>query len=106
MYEYLLDAESQMEAEKASNSEVSRSADGVHSVPVAAGAGDTNICGGIVQLYWDFILGRSLDVNEHVRQGALKVVMQFTPSVCSHPFFLQLVPCGPTNLEYPRHLLH
>lgn len=79
-----------MEAEKASNSEVSRSADGVHSVPVAAGAGDTNICGGIVQLYWDFILGRSLDVNEHVRQGALKVVMQFTPSVCSHPFFYSL----------------
>ncbi|KAK4393180.1 Sister chromatid cohesion protein SCC2 [Sesamum angolense] len=70
MYEYLVDAERQMEPDKAGNTEVTRSADGVHSVPVAAGAGDTNICGGIVQLYWDIILGRSLDVNEHVRQAA------------------------------------
>lgn len=43
------------------------------SVPVAAGAGDTNICGGIVQLYWDHILGRCLDVDDIVRQSALKV---------------------------------
>jgi len=28
------------------------------SMPVTAGAGDTNICGGIIQLYWDNILGR------------------------------------------------
>ncbi|KAL0377584.1 UNVERIFIED_CONTAM: Sister chromatid cohesion protein SCC2 [Sesamum radiatum] len=74
MYEYLLDAERQMEPDKAGNTEVTRSVDVVHSVPVAAGAGDTNICGGIVQLYWDIILGRSLDVNEHVRQAALKIV--------------------------------
>ncbi|KAL9157838.1 hypothetical protein ABFS82_08G029700 [Erythranthe guttata] len=74
MYEYLLDAESQMEIDKASNGEVTHSVEGVHSVSVAAGAGDTNICGGIVQLYWDFILGRSLDINEHVREAAIKIV--------------------------------
>lgn len=72
MFEYLLDAESRMEPDKASNDNNSHSADR-GSVPVAAGAGDTNICGGIVQLYWDGILGRSLDANEHVRQAALKV---------------------------------
>lgn len=79
MYEYLLDAESRMVPDKASNDEVTQSVNGV-SVPVAAGAGDTNICGGIVQLYWDSILGRSLDANEHVRQAALKVVAIF----CTH----------------------
>ncbi|XP_050939139.1 sister chromatid cohesion protein SCC2-like isoform X2 [Cucumis melo] len=45
------------------------------SVPVAAGAGDTNICGGIVQLYWERILGRSLDLNGQVRQIALKAIV-------------------------------
>jgi cohesin loading factor subunit SCC2 len=73
MYEYLLDAESQMETDKASNNVIHCSVEGDHSVPVAAGAGDTNICGGIVQLYWDNILGRCLDFNEQVRQFALKV---------------------------------
>jgi cohesin loading factor subunit SCC2 len=42
-------------------------------VPVAAGAGDTNICGGIIQLYWSSILERCLDTNDQVRQSALKV---------------------------------
>ncbi|KAA0032103.1 protein transport protein SFT2-like [Cucumis melo var. makuwa] len=45
------------------------------SVLVAAGAGDTNICGGIVQLYWERILGRSLDLNGQVRQIALKAIV-------------------------------
>ncbi|XP_050937901.1 uncharacterized protein LOC127148400 isoform X1 [Cucumis melo] len=45
------------------------------SVPVAAGAGDTNICGGIVQLYWERILGRSLDLNGQVHQIALKAIV-------------------------------
>lgn len=72
MYEYLLDAENQMGTDGATNGE-DYSTDGGESVPVAAGAGDTNICGGIVQLYWDNILGRCLDVNEQVRQYALKV---------------------------------
>ncbi|XP_052198157.1 sister chromatid cohesion protein SCC2 isoform X2 [Diospyros lotus] len=74
IYEYLLDAESQMGTDKASNNGVTCSEDGGHSVPVAAGAGDTNICGGIIQLYWDNILGRCLDVNEQVRQSAVKIV--------------------------------
>lgn len=73
LLEYLLDAESQMETDKASDDQVQYTVEGGHSVPVAAGAGDTNICGGIVQLYWDNILGRCLDFNEEVRQSALKV---------------------------------
>ncbi|KAI8536969.1 hypothetical protein RHMOL_Rhmol10G0298400 [Rhododendron molle] len=43
-----------------------------HIVPVAAGAGDTNIRGGVIRLYWGNILRRCLDVNEQVRQSALK----------------------------------
>lgn len=74
MYEYLLDAESQMETDKARANEVTHPIEGGHSVPVAAGAGDTNICGCIVQLYWDKILTRSLDANVQIRQAALKVV--------------------------------
>lgn len=72
MYEYLLDAENQMGTDNGCNGEETCTTDG-QSVPVAAGAGDTNICGGIVQLYWDKILGRCLDVDEKVRQCALKV---------------------------------
>ena len=73
MYEYLLDAESQLGSDDASNNAVHYSVEGSQAVPVAAGAGDTNICGGIVQLYWDNILGRCLDSNVQVRQTALKV---------------------------------
>lgn len=77
MYEYLLDAESQMGADKSSNDDVKYAVDGDRSVPVAAGAGDTNICGGIVQLYWDSILRTCLDINEQVRQSAVKVKANF-----------------------------
>lgn len=73
MYEYLLDAESQMGTDKTSNYVAHHPVEGSNSVPVAAGAGDTNICGAIIQLYWDNILGRCLDFNEQVRQTALKV---------------------------------
>ena len=73
MFEYLLDAESQMGTDKASDNVAA--VENGQSVPVAAGAGDTNICGGIVQLYWDNILGRCLDLNEQVRQSALKVII-------------------------------
>ncbi|EPS72382.1 hypothetical protein M569_02375, partial [Genlisea aurea] len=72
MLEYLLDAESRMQPEKAGEDEVNNSIDA--AVAVAAGAGDTNICGGIIQLYWSSILQRSLDVNEHVRNAALKIM--------------------------------
>ncbi|VFQ68533.1 unnamed protein product [Cuscuta campestris] len=75
MYEYLLDAESQMGVvNETGGSEANNSTDSRHCVPVASGAGDTNICGGIVQFYWDKILGRSLDANEQVRQSALKIM--------------------------------
>lgn len=74
MYEYLLDAESQLEVDTASKDDVVQyTAEGGNSVPVAAGAGDTNICGGIVQLYWNSLLERCLDMSEQVRQSALKV---------------------------------
>jgi len=73
MYEYLLDAESQMGTDKDDDNVAGYTVGAGQSVPVAAGAGDTNICGGIVQLYWDNILGRCLDFNEQVRQSALKV---------------------------------
>ncbi|XP_060189126.1 sister chromatid cohesion protein SCC2 isoform X1 [Lycium barbarum] len=85
MYEYLLDAESQMGADNASENEVSNTAVGGPSVPVAAGAGDTNICGGIVQLYWAKILERCLDVNEQVRQSALKIVEVVLRQGLVHP---------------------
>jgi cohesin loading factor subunit SCC2 len=73
MFEYLLDAESKMETDKVDGNVPGHLVGAGQSVPVAAGAGDTNICGGIIQLYWDNILGRCLDLNEHVRQTALKV---------------------------------
>eukprot|EP00257_Ricinus_communis_P019908 XP_015579021.1 sister chromatid cohesion protein SCC2 [Ricinus communis] len=85
MYEYLLDAESQMGTDKASNNPNPYPVEGAHIVPVAAGAGDTNICGGIVQLYWDNILGRCLDFSEQVRQTALKIVEVVLRQGLVHP---------------------
>lgn len=75
MYDYLLDAESQMGTDQPDDGAAPTAAvdGGGPSVPVAAGAGDTNICGGIVQFYWEKVLGRSLDLNGQVRQTALKV---------------------------------
>lgn len=81
IYEYLLDAESQMGTEKTSNV-ASHPMDAGHSVPVAAGEGDTNICGGIIQLYWDNILGRCLDENEQVRLSAVKVRTLSSEGIC------------------------
>ncbi|PIN06625.1 Sister chromatid cohesion protein SCC2/Nipped-B [Handroanthus impetiginosus] len=111
MYEYLLDAESRMDPDKASNSDVPHPVDGVHIVPVAAGAGDTNICGGIVQLYWRSILGRSLDVNEHVRQAALKIVEIVLRQGLVHPItcvpYLIALETDPheVNSKLAHHLL-
>lgn len=76
LFEYLLDAEHQMENDKAGDDTVAYNT-AAGSVPVAAGAGDTNICGGIIQLYWNSILGRCLDASEEVRQSALKVTSDF-----------------------------
>jgi cohesin loading factor subunit SCC2 len=74
MHEYLLDAESQMETDKTGNNAALHPVEGSNSVHVAAGAGDANICGGIVQLYWDRILGRCFDFHDQVRQTALKAI--------------------------------
>lgn len=110
MYEYLLDAENQMGTDGASNGE-DYSTDAGQSVPVAAGAGDTNICGGIVQLYWDNILGRCLDVNEQVRQYALKIVEVVLRQGLVHPItcvpYLIALVADPqdTNAKLAHHLL-
>ncbi|XP_059644870.1 sister chromatid cohesion protein SCC2 [Cornus florida] len=111
MYEYLLDAESQMELDKANDNVVNYSVDGGHSVPVAAGAGDTNICGGIVQLYWDSILGRCVDVNDQVRQSALKIVEVVLRQGLVHPItcvpYLIALETDPqeANSKLAHHLL-
>ncbi|MCI19964.1 nipped-B-like protein-like [Trifolium medium] len=48
MFEYLLDAKSKMETDKVDGNDVpGHSVRAGHNVPVAAGAGDTNICGGL-----------------------------------------------------------
>ncbi|GKV08789.1 hypothetical protein SLEP1_g20372 [Rubroshorea leprosula] len=111
LYEYLLDAESQMGTDKANDDAVHRSVEGGHSVPVAAGAGDTNICGGIVQLYWDNILGRCLDINEQVRQSALKIVEVVLRQGLVHPItcvpYLIALEADPleVNQKLAHHLL-
>jgi cohesin loading factor subunit SCC2 len=74
LYEYLRDAESQLTADSTGKPTVPYATNGGSEVPVAAGAGDTNICGGIIQLYWNSILERSLDTNDQVRHAALKVI--------------------------------
>ncbi|KAK3005952.1 hypothetical protein RJ639_017655 [Escallonia herrerae] len=109
MHEYLLDAESQMATDKAN--EVTYSVEGGNSVPVAAGAGDTNICGGIVQLYWDKILGRCLDLHEQVRQSALKIVEVVLRQGLVHPItcvpYLIALETDPqeVNSKLAHHLL-
>ena len=85
MYDYLLDAESQMGTDAASDNVIHYNVEGGNAVSVAAGAGDTNICGGIVQLYWDNMLARCLDLNEQVRQSAIKVCIGLLCSVTGSP---------------------
>ncbi|KAL5741371.1 hypothetical protein ACOSP7_028103 [Xanthoceras sorbifolium] len=111
LYEYLLDAESQLETDKVSDNVVQSTVEDVHSVPVAAGAGDTNICGGIVQLYWDKILDRCLDSNEQVRQSALKIVEIVLRQGLVHPItcvpYLIALETDPleVNSKLAHHLL-
>eukprot|EP00850_Spirogloea_muscicola_P009938 SM000057S18368 [mRNA] locus=s57:218809:228803:+ [translate_table: standard] len=54
-------------------------------VSIAAGAGDSNACGGIVQLHWDSILRCCLDLKADVRQAALKVVEMALRHGLIHP---------------------
>nr|CAB3455479.1 unnamed protein product [Digitaria exilis] len=63
LYEYLRDAESQLTADSTEKPPVRSTISGGSVVPVAAGAGDTNICGGIIQLYWSSILESTSDVD-------------------------------------------
>lgn len=46
--------------------EIDEKFNGDSVVLVVVGVGDSNICGGIIQLYWDLILERCLDYNEEV----------------------------------------
>ncbi|XP_019090431.1 PREDICTED: nipped-B-like protein B [Camelina sativa] len=111
MYEYLLDAEKQLGSEKASDNIVKTIEQGGHAVPVAAGAGDTNICGGIVQLYWDKILGRCLDFDDQIRQTALKIVEVVLRQGLVHPItcvpYLIALETDPqeANQKLAHHLL-
>ncbi|KAF7851562.1 hypothetical protein BT93_L3652 [Corymbia citriodora subsp. variegata] len=110
VYEYLLDAEAQMGTEVTSN-EANYTNDSSQSVPVAAGAGDTNMCGGIVQLYWDRILERCLDQNAQVRQTALKIVEVVLRQGLVHPItcvpYLIALETDPqeVNAKLAHHLL-
>lgn len=110
MYEYLQDAERQMENDTTDNDTTIHNAD-AGSVPVAAGAGDTNICGGIVQLYWNSILGRCLDADEDVRQSALKIVEIVLRQGLVHPItcvpYLIALETDPqeANSKLAHHLL-
>ncbi|KAH0969516.1 hypothetical protein GBA52_028601 [Prunus armeniaca] len=74
-----------MGTDAASNNVIQYSVEGGNAVSVAAGAGDTNICGGIVQLYWDNMLARCLDLNEQVSQSALKIVEVVLRQGLVHP---------------------
>ncbi|KAI3665842.1 hypothetical protein L6452_44477 [Arctium lappa] len=111
LYEYLLDAESQMENDKAEDDTITYNTDAGRSVPVAAGAGDTNICGGIIQLYWNSILGRCLDANEQVRQSAIKIVEIVLRQGLVHPItcvpYLIALETDPqeANSKLAHHLL-
>ncbi|XP_010550011.1 PREDICTED: nipped-B-like protein B isoform X2 [Tarenaya hassleriana] len=111
MYEYLLDAENQLGSDKANDSTVKHTEQGGQAVPVAAGAGDTNICGGIVQLYWDKILGRCLDFDDQVRQTALKIVEVVLRQGLVHPItcvpYLIALETDPleANQKLAHHLL-
>ncbi|XP_061369299.1 sister chromatid cohesion protein SCC2 isoform X2 [Gastrolobium bilobum] len=111
MFEYLLDAESKMETDKADDNVAEYSVGAGQSVPVAAGAGDTNICGGIVQLYWDNILGRCLDFSDQVRQTALKIVEIVLRQGLVHPItcvpYLIALETDPleSNSKLAHHLL-
>ncbi|AES74937.2 putative chromatin regulator PHD family [Medicago truncatula] len=111
MFEYLLDAESKMETEEVDGKVPGHSVRAGQSVPVAAGAGDTNICGGIIQLYWNNILGRCVDFNTQVRQSALKIVEVVLRQGLVHPItcvpYLIALETDPleSNSKMAHHLL-
>ncbi|KAI5058048.1 hypothetical protein GOP47_0026218 [Adiantum capillus-veneris] len=73
-YDYLVDVEEKMGLEEGEDDMAGKGRQEPGAVPVAAGAGDSNICGGIIQLHWDDILEQCLDIDDQVRQAAVKVV--------------------------------
>ena len=98
IYEYLLDAESQMVKDSANtNLTVPPPEDLESKVPVAAGAGDSNICGGIIQLYWDNILELCIDSNEQVRQSSVKVPF--------HLFFCSFHPTHNFQMDFMQQIV-
>ncbi|KAI4375279.1 hypothetical protein MLD38_013167 [Melastoma candidum] len=110
VYEYLLDAERQMgTAGEVTGAQATKERG--NSVPVAAGAGDTNICGGIIQLYWERILERCLDYYDQVRQTALKIVEIVLRQGLVHPItcvpYLIALETDPreSNSKLAHHLL-
>ncbi|XP_071703668.1 sister chromatid cohesion protein SCC2 [Rutidosis leptorrhynchoides] len=111
LYEYLLDSERQLEDDKPEIDPIINNNTDARSVPVAAGAGDTNICGGIIQLYWNSILGRCLDADEDVRQSALKIVEIVLRQGLVHPItcvpYLIALETDPqeANSKLAHHLL-
>ncbi|KAJ0232572.1 Sister chromatid cohesion protein SCC2 [Hirschfeldia incana] len=111
MYDYLIDAEKQLGSDKPVDITANPVEQGGNTVPVAAGAGDTNICGGIVQLYWDKILGRCLDCDDQIRQIALKIVEVVLRQGLVHPItcvpYLIALETDPleANQKLAHHLL-
>ncbi|CAJ2665786.1 unnamed protein product [Trifolium pratense] len=104
MFEYLLDAESKMETDKVDGNVPGHLVGAGQSVPVAAGAGDTNICGGIIQLYWDNILGRCLDLNEQIVEVVLRQGLVHPITCVPHLIALETDPLEP-NSKLAHHLL-
>ncbi|XP_065037401.1 sister chromatid cohesion protein SCC2-like [Musa acuminata AAA Group] len=111
LYEYLLDAETKMGTDCGSKNATSHTEGAGNKVPVAAGAGDTNICGGIVQLYWNSILERCLDGNDQIRQTSLKIVEIVLRQGLVHPItcvpYLIALEIDPldVNSKLAHHLL-
>lgn len=75
-----------MGLEEAENDMSNRTGQESGAVPVAAGAGDSNICGGIIQLHWDHILDQCVDINDQVRQAAIKVGVQGVFQLTGHQY--------------------
>jgi len=106
--DYLFDVEEQMGVAEGNHVPNGEKKESGNAVPVAAGAGDSNICGGIIQLHWDLILERCLDLNDQVRQTGLKVVEIVLRQGLVHPMTCvpQLIALEVDQLESNWKLAH
>eukprot|EP01018_Ginkgo_biloba_P010326 Gb_18702 [translate_table: standard] len=86
LYDYLVDIEEQMGIDDSSNrnKNINQPKAGC-AIPIAVGAGASSIYRGIIQLHWENILERCLDMDAQVRQPALKVVEIALPQGLVHP---------------------